>query len=140
MELDFAVLADGVAPRPDGKFDIFGAGVDTIFAPRVPARHARLALLVRLYLSVEEIASEHRLEISLSSSNGTALGQGVIELTPDNFPAPSAITGRFGVGLVVNLDNVVFPDYGNYALSVSWDGSPVREPLSLTVAEPPTGS
>jgi hypothetical protein len=48
VDLDFAVLADGVVARPDGKLDILGAGFDTIWASTVPAQHQRLVLAVRV--------------------------------------------------------------------------------------------
>jgi hypothetical protein len=48
LDLDFAILADGVTPRPDGKLDIHGAGFDTVFAHAVPVQHARLVVAVRV--------------------------------------------------------------------------------------------
>ena len=51
MDLDFALLADGVNLRDDGKLDIDGAGWDTIYAEDVPAVHARLVFALRLLLS-----------------------------------------------------------------------------------------
>ena len=33
MELDFAVVADGINARQDAKLDIFGAGVARIYSP-----------------------------------------------------------------------------------------------------------
>ncbi len=61
MQLDYAILADGVSTRPDGKFDISGAGWDTIHADAVPATHARLTLVVRLLISRAEAEHPHSL-------------------------------------------------------------------------------
>src|SRR5438093_172299 len=62
VDFDFAILADGVAQRPDGKLDIFGAGFDTIYAAAVPARHHQIAFALRLFLSRHEAENPHRVD------------------------------------------------------------------------------
>ena len=57
MELGFLVLADHGTNRLDGKFDLIGAGFDTIFVPEAPARHARFVVAVRFLLTREEAAA-----------------------------------------------------------------------------------
>ena len=76
MDLDFAVLADGVVARPDGKLDILGAGFDTIWAPTVPAQHARLVLAVRVLLTRHETEHPHRLDVVIQAADGADLARG----------------------------------------------------------------
>lgn len=137
MDLDFAVLADGAMTRPEGKFDIIGAGFDTIFAVGVPARHARFVLALRLLLSAEEAAGPHGLTAELRGPDGAEVARAGGEVPPllpehrERFP-PEA---RMGLGIVLNFENTVFPAYGDYTLAVMWDGSPIRTPLPIRVAE-----
>jgi hypothetical protein len=137
MELDFAVLADGVTARPDGKLDIFGAGFDTIFARSVPARHARLVLAVRILLSRHEGEHSHRLDVIVSAADGAELARAHTDLSPmpdelrDVIPAGR----RVGLDMVLNFDNLILPEYGDYQIAIHWDGNEARAPLRLLVAE-----
>lgn len=137
MHLDFAILADGANPRGDGKFDIYGAGVDTIFAAEVPTEYARLALIVRISASAEEVATNHRLDVALSSVDGAQLANatGNVEALPEEVRAGVPPGGWIGLGLLLTFENLVFPDYGRYQLSLAWDSTPLRRPLGLVVAE-----
>jgi hypothetical protein len=75
VELDFAVLADSVEARPDGKLDILGAGFDTVFASAVPARHPRLILALRILLSRTDTEAPHRLDVLIQAADGTELAR-----------------------------------------------------------------
>jgi hypothetical protein len=139
MELDFAVLADGVTPRPDGKLDIFGAGFDTIFARSVPARHPRLVLAVRVLMSRHEGEHEHRLDVVLAGADGGELARAHAEvpLMPDDVRNAILPGRQLGLGLVLNFDGVVFSEFGNYQFAIHWDGNETRSPLHLQVVEQP---
>jgi hypothetical protein len=139
VDLDFAVLADGVVARPDGKLDILGAGYDSVVAPAVPAQHPRLVLALRVLIARHEAEHEHRLDVIIQAADGAELGRGhapVPVLPPD---ARSQIPAgrRFGFGAVLTFDNIIFPSYGNYQIVVQWDGNDARSPLLLSVIEPP---
>lgn len=134
MELDFAILADGVSGRPDGKLDIYGATWDTISSPAVPALHPRLTLAARVFISRNEAERKHDLDVVLQGEDGTELAraQGPVDPLPaearDSIPAGRKI----GIGLVLNFENVVFPEFGPYQLVVLWDGNELRAlPLYL---------
>lgn len=136
MDLDFAILADGVTPRPDGKLDIHGAGFDTVFAPAVPVQHARLVLAVRVLLSRHETESAHWLAVVIQAADGAELARSRADLQPLPDEAREQIPpGRqFGIGMVLQFENVVFPDYGDHQIVVQWDGNEPRPPLRLSVA------
>jgi hypothetical protein len=138
MDLDFAVLADGVTQRPDGKLDIYGAGFDTVHAPNVPALHPRLVLAIRLLLSRHEMEHEHRLDVILSGADGDELARAHGGLTAlDEEQRTNIPPGRqAGIQLILNFDNVIFPEFGAYQLAVHWDGNEARPPLRLFVAPP----
>ena len=136
MDLDFAMLADGVTPRPDGKLDIYGAGWDTIWARAAPATHARMVLAVRLLLSRSETDHPHRLEVVVRGADGGEIARALGPLDPlpedDRHQIPEG--GKAGLGMVLNFENLTFPEFGDYQVLILWDGNEVRPPLRLTVA------
>lgn len=138
MEFDYVVLADGATQRPDGKVDIFGAGIDRIFASAVPAMHAQMSLAMRVLMTPWETERPHEVLVVVAGADGQELGRVVAQL-----PAMAAEdrqrldTGRVGVGLVFQLARIVFPIYGEYQVSVMCDGREERS-LHLDVVPPPT--
>ncbi|MDP9293581.1 MAG: hypothetical protein M3O90_04005 [Actinomycetota bacterium] len=140
MDLDFAVLADGVTGRSDGKLDIYGAGFDTIFAPAVPALHPRLVLAVRILISQHEGEHDHRVDVVLQGADGVELARAHTELAPlpDDMRAAIEPGRQLGLGMLLNFENVIFPEYGSYQLAIHWDGNEARAPLRLFVLTPPT--
>jgi hypothetical protein len=139
VDLDYAILADAVTPREDGKLDIEGAGFDTIGAAAVPARHARLALAVRVLLSRHETESPHWLGVVIQAADGAELARGRADFQPlpDDARAQIPAGTQVGIGMVLNFDNVVFPAYGNHQIVLQWDGNEPRPPLRLSVVAVP---
>jgi hypothetical protein len=140
VDLDYAILADGVTPRADGKLDIHGAAWDTIFASNVPARHPRITLAVRVLLSRHEAENPHNLSVILSAADGAELARvsGDIEPAPEEVRNQLPAGRRFGIGVVLNFENVEFPEFGDYQLALQWDGNELREPLRLFVQPIPS--
>jgi hypothetical protein len=119
--------------------DIFGAGFDTIFAIGVPARHPRLVLATRILLSRHEGEHDHRLDVILAGADGAELARAHadVSMMPDDVREGIPAGRQLGLGMVLNFDDVVFPEYGYYQLAIHWDGNEARAPLRLLVAEPP---
>lgn len=139
MDLDYAILADGVTARVDNKVDIYGAGWDTVHTARVPARHPQLSLAVRILAAQHEVAHPHRLEVVLSGVDGAEIARATGEIEPvDEEQRRQIPAGRqAGIGLVLNFQNVVFPVFGAYQLALLMDGHEMRPPLRLFVVEAP---
>jgi hypothetical protein len=139
MELDHAILADVASPRPDGKLDLHGVGWDTVYAPSVPVTHPRMDLVVRFLLSRHEVEAGHRVVVTLVTADGDELARVDAEVAPmsaeerDTIPAGR----RVGIGLLLSLASVTFPEYGIYNLAITWDGTEVREPMRLFVERVP---
>jgi hypothetical protein len=136
MDLDFAILADDVTPRQDGKLDLSGAGWDTIFASSVPARHARLVLAVRLLISRTEAEHPHTLEVIIQGADGDEISRAVGQCAAlsEEERQQIAVTRRAGVSLVLNFENLVFPTFGDYQIVIQWDGNEARPPLQLILS------
>ena len=128
MELDFAVLADSVMTRPDGKLDLYGAGFDTIFARAVPAVHPRLVVVARILISAREASESHRLNVLVRGPDGQQVANAHGELAALGEEQRSQIPAErpAGVGLILPFENVVFETYGNYEVVISLDDDPVR--------------
>jgi hypothetical protein len=139
MDLDFALIADGISLRQDGKLDIYGAGFDTIIAPSVPAQHPRLMLGVRVLISRHEAERPHDLDIFLQTADGEELAraQGQVSPLPEEQRSQLAAGRQMGVGLLLAFNNLVFPEYGSYQLVIHWDGNEARAPLRIFVEPPP---
>jgi hypothetical protein len=139
MELDHLVLADIIAPRPDGKLDLHGVGWNTIFAASVPASHPRMDVAVRFLLSQQEVETSHQVVLALIGEDGQELAKLDAEVAPIPPEQRTAIpVGRkVGIGIILTLAGVVFPAYGSYHLAVTWDGTEARQPVRLYVAPIP---
>lgn len=138
MDVDFAILADGVAQRPDGKLDVYGAGIDNISAAQVPARHPQLTLAIRFLLSRHEAENDHRLDIILMGADGAEVARATGEVSIPGDQLENIPAGRpLGIAVVMHFAGLVFPTYGAYQFSILWDGNEARAPLSLTVTELP---
>jgi hypothetical protein len=139
VDLDFAVLADAVVARPDGKLDILGAGFDTVFAAGLPAKHPRLVLAVRVLLSRHEAENPHSLVVVIQEADGAELARARATLPPlpDEARAQIPAGRQIGVGMVLNFEDVVFSEHGTHQIVVQWDGNEPRPPLRLNVQPPP---
>ncbi len=139
MDLDFALIADGISVRHDGKLDIYGAGFDTIIAPSIPAQHTRLMLGVRVLISKHETEHPHGLDVFLQTADGDELAraQAQVPLLSEEDRSQLPPGRQIGIGLLLAFNNLIFPQYGSYQLVIHWDGNEARPPLRLFVEPPP---
>jgi len=137
MDLDFAILSDGVTLRQDGKMDIYGAAWDTVFARAVPALHPQITLAVRVLCSRHELEHDHHIDVVLQAADGAELARahGNMPVLTDEQRALIPAGRQVGLGLVLNFQNVLFPEYGAYQIAIHWAGTEARPPLRLFVAE-----
>jgi len=143
VEVDFATLADGVAQRPDGKLDIFGAGIDNISAVAVPTQHPQITLVIRFLLSRHEAETQHQLQVILMGDDGAEIARtgGEVAISPDQVESLQA-GRRLGVNVVMQFGGLIFPTFGAYQFSILWDGNEARSalPLSVTHVQSPAGA
>jgi hypothetical protein len=139
MDVDFALLADGVAQRPDGKLDIFGAAIDIIFAPQTPAMHPQLSLVLRILVTRHEAENPHTIDVILLSADGAEIARARGETTPLTAEQLDAVPAgrRIALQAVLAFANLVFPTHGSYHFAIHWDGTEARPPIALHVSQPP---
>ena len=128
MDIDLALLADAATVDSGGKLNILGV-FDRINASSFPARHGRVALVIRFTAGVHE-AGEHEVEIVLRDPQGEKVVglDGKIHFGP----GPRDTGGGIRVPHVLNLDGLVFKEPGQYSFDLKVDGQHHRS-LSLTI-------
>jgi hypothetical protein len=139
MEVDFVILADGVAQRPDGKLDLYGAAFDNISAQVVPAMHPQLSIAMRIFVSRHEAQNQHILDVILMSADGEEVARARAEINPiPQEQLDLAPAGRpLAMGAVLAFANLVFPVFGMYHFAILWDGNEARSPIALAVTQIP---
>jgi tetratricopeptide (TPR) repeat protein len=116
MRVTVALLADSAVAVPGGKFDLLGAGVDSIAFPSFPALLPSLSLVLKLRFRPEEAAQERVVEVrSLDSERKPFQAPFTISLRP-----ASADGGP--LHFVYNMRDVTFPAPGEYGFAVAIDG------------------
>ncbi len=114
-----AFLAEHAAVGADDMITAMGIGFDSIAAPVFPARHTRMALVLRLVLSPSECGQAHTLRIDLLDPDGVELlrqeqGFALARATSESY-RPRVMP------VVWHIDNLVFPAPGDYAFHVLVD-------------------
>ena len=118
MDVDLVLTADAATIDGSGKLNLLGV-FDQISVARFPARHGRLALVLRFLGSAGE-AGTHKLTIQLSSPTGKEL----VSLTGELKVAPGPTSLQTGIRVphVINLDGIVFQEAGVHTFHVMVNG------------------
>ncbi len=119
MNIDLAVLADAATVDVSGKVNILGV-MDRIQAQEFPARHGRIAMVLRFSAEPGETGA-HEVQIRLRGPKGEQVLEvgGRIQLAGDGAAAPEEAVK---VPQVLNLDGIQFPEPGSYRFEVLVDG------------------
>lgn len=124
--VDVALLADSVqAVR--GKLFVLGGGWDTLWVPRLPARHPSLAIGLRLRVPVSWQSETLRLSVELQDADGKALLPRPLGHEIKLPPKPSHPPGASDFGLIrsFTFNNLRFDGEGAYSFVISVDDQPV---------------
>ncbi len=128
MDIDLALTADAATIDGAGKLNLLGV-FDQISVQRFPARHGRLALVLR-FLGGAADAGTHNLSIKLTSPAGAELVSLSGELNVR--PGRGSLQTGIRVPHVINLDGIVFQESGIHTFDVMVDGRH-RTTLPLTI-------
>lgn len=123
--VDVALLADSVqAVR--GKLFVLGGGWDTLWVPRLPARHPSLAIGLRLRIPVSWQSDTVKLSVELQDADGKALLPRPLSQDiklPTNAQHPPGATD-FGLIRSFTFNNLSFETEGAFSFVISVDGQP----------------
>ncbi len=130
MEIDLALTADAATIDGSGKLSLLGI-FDQISVHRFPARHGRLALVLR-FLGGAGDAGAHNLGITLTSPSREELVSLNGELNVR--PGRGSLQTGIRVPHVINLDGIVFKERGIHTFDIVVDGRH-KATLPLTIAK-----
>ncbi len=130
MNVDLALTADAATIDGVGKLNLLGV-FDQISVRRFPARHGRLALVLR-FLGGAGDAGAHKLSIRLTSPVGDELVSLNGELNVR--PGRGSLQTGIRVPHVINLDGIVFKESGVHTFDITVDGRP-NATLPLTIVK-----
>ncbi len=120
MITEIFTLCDA-ASDPQGKLNILGA-FNTFNAKKAPLTHPSCAVAVRLRLSLEE-KGDHKFSVNFVDSNGKQIcppGEGMFNVSFKDFPTANA-------NLVLLLQNLKLPVYGNYSIKLIIDEKEIAD-------------
>ena len=130
MEIDLALLADAATIDASGKLNVLGV-FDRINASEFPARHGRVALVLRFAAGLHE-SGEHEVEIVLRGPRDDEKVR--LDGTIQFGPGPMQQGGEIRVPHVLNLDGLVFDEAGRFSFDIRVDDEHLRS-VPLTVAD-----
>ncbi len=125
MQVELMVLCDA-ATELQGKMNILGT-FDAIWARAIPAVHPMCAVALRLRYSKDE-AGEHKVNINIIDGDGKSVVRPVETVMNIGFK-DSPLTS-IAANMVLNIQGLKFPHYGEYAIELAVDG---RSEASLPI-------
>lgn len=141
MELDLGLLADDAIKDAGDKLYIFGE-FRYIFAPGVPARQGRFAIVARFVADAVEVRDrESAVEIEIVDQDGNLAANlprspkiplKFVPIGPANRAKQQAI-------IIVKLDGLILSQYGDHAIHFLVNGAHVGEGLHFHVVQLPAG-
>jgi hypothetical protein len=137
VKLDFFMLADEVEATEDGKVDIRGGAINRVNVPDLPGTIAGLAVIIRLFVEMEERRREHTINVVFTAPNGETL----YETTPG--PIPAALFGELApddaevaVVLMGTLGPIEFREAGRHTFVLQVDDDEPVERFLFVGLEP----
>jgi hypothetical protein len=126
MEVKYAFLATAAefAAAPDGRLSLIGGDLDTIWGNDFPLVYPSLAVVLKLWLSPDEVGKQHTLGVALADAQDSVL----VAVPPFPFtsaPNPRDPTKRAQSGVVAVLMGLPFPSPGEYHVTLTVDGQSV---------------
>lgn len=136
MELEFAMLAEGANSLPDGRFNILGGGIESLYAQTFPVTHPYMVIVLRITGRQTEMKNPHEILIYLKDADGKDLVNAIkIPLPPAPAEMPASIK-KFNANLIGQLANIHFPQKGTCSLEILLDGR-YEKSLPLELIELP---
>ncbi len=133
--ISLALLADYASAAETGadRVHVIGGGIRSLSFSAFPAVRQRLALALGIEFSATEaVTTDHSLRVEAKGPGDRALLQSVtasFTFLPDRFQPDEPVYFHF----VYNMENVTFPNEGDYAYSITVDDKHIGDvPLRVT--------
>lgn len=131
MHVDYAFICDYAEARD--KVNALGIGFDTIYAPKLPARHPHFAVALQLRFGLTETGSK-KVNVHLVDADGRDVIPPINSSIQVNPPQSGALEST--ARLVMEFGNVEFSEYANHSVRVSLEGQEIVS-IPIRVAQPP---
>jgi len=132
VDIEIFTLCDAAADY-QGRLSILGV-FDTIIAPQMPATHPFCSVALRIRFQMTE-RGQHRLTLHLVDDDGNLVVPAIEGAFGVEMPGNSQIASA---NLVLNLGQLQFNNYGEYAINLAIDGRQEAS-LPLWIKELPKG-
>jgi hypothetical protein len=132
MEVDLALLADAATIDGSGKLNILGV-FDRLGTSAFPTRHPRMSLVLRFSAGIHELG-RHAVAIAIRAPDGKELVR--IDGEMNLAAGARGVSSGVLVPHILNMDGLVFPTAGRYAVDVIVDGAH-QVSIPLNVEGPP---
>ncbi|MFC1901253.1 DUF6941 family protein [Chloroflexota bacterium] len=133
MDVNFAFIAD-YADNSGGKITAVGLGIDTVYAKSVPARHPLMFAVISIKFSITEIGQK-RIGMCLIDQDGHNVIPTLDTIVNVTSPPSGFLYKNHNIVLAMNM--IEFPDYGDYSISWLLEGQEIKS-IPLKVSIPPT--
>lgn len=121
MKLGFAFLADAAIITPDGKLQVQGGDIDTVYSATFPAAQPTMSLVVKLRADPNDIGHAFVLRLeALAPHNVPWFPPFTAPFTA--IPDPANEQRPVKVAFVLNLPLLVFPTAGTYSIRLAVKG------------------
>ena len=132
MNVEYAFLCDYADPGP--KLTAVGIGIDSIYAPSVPAQHPQLFAVLCLRFSLNETRRARSFEMFLQDADGRDVIP-PIQVSAE-VPAPAEGMTHSAHRLVHGMYGLNFQKFGDYQVVWVMDGTEVHA-VHFRVVQPP---
>ncbi len=129
MKLLYSLLCDSAFLSIDRKVNIIGV-FETINAPSFPVTHQRFTFVGSMLASKEKF----KLAVDIVSEK---TGKSVLQESQEREVNLPNTEGKKNFNFIIEIINTVFPEAGNYLVSVNIDGKTISsQNLALAKTEP----
>jgi len=133
MDVQIAVLCDA-ATDYQGKLNLLGT-FDTIVAQKVPTLHPHCSIALRIVFNRMEEGA-HQLRVNFVDADDGSIMPSIDLPLKIAFPSDASFLSR---NLIVNIQHLKFPRYGQYGIDIALDGNHVTSiPLQVKQARNPS--
>ncbi len=129
MNVSLAVLADYASVSREGKLNIMGI-FDSIMSAKVPAAHSQMQLVIAVEGATEDSGTEPPIEIEMTDPGGDSVLKVEGKIIFGKAPTGSQVRANSNI----QLNNLVFKDFGRYCFKISINGKVYRE-IPFTVVQ-----
>jgi len=116
VTFDLGLLADNAHVDASGKLYVLGE-FRYIFAATVPARHGHFAVVARWFAETVEVQGKQNLiELEMVEMDGVPILPRSPKIPINFIPVGPIERGKSQAQLILNLDGLILPKYGDYAI------------------------